>query len=271
MSQSESIGNSASGSINFRKMFSVPYSVLTVIVIVILWQVATDVFKLPKYLLPSPYMVLQNIIQNWQMLAANAGVTTVEVLVGFVISVLIGVPLAICISYSTVIDRSIYPLIVASQTIPKVAIAPLLLAWFGFGISPKIMIVVLVAFFPIVINAVVGLRSSPIQMLYLGQSMGATPWQMFWKFRLPEALPSIFAGMKMASVMCITGAVVAEFVGAQSGLGYLILIAGANFNLELQFSSIFLLSLLGMAFFAVIGVCEKAALPWHISVRSQGE
>jgi NitT/TauT family transport system permease protein len=151
--------------------------------------------------------------------------------------------------------------------VPKVAIAPLMLAWFGFGMTPKIAIVITIAFFPVVINAVVGLRSASPQMVFLAQSMGASIWQMFVRFYLPNALPHIFAGVKMAAVLAVIGAVVAEFVGSDKGLGYVILVASSNFNITRQFSAIFLLSLLGMIFFWVIELIERRIIPWHVSVR----
>jgi ABC-type nitrate/sulfonate/bicarbonate transport system permease component len=125
-----------------------------------------------------------------------------------------------------------------------------------------------VAFFPIVVSSVVGLRSATPQMLHLARSMGASPLQIFWRFRLPNALPSVFAGMKMASVLAVIGAVVAEFVGADSGLGYLIMVAGADFKIDRQFSAILVLSLIGMSLFWLAGWVERLLLPWHISVRA---
>jgi NitT/TauT family transport system permease protein len=161
-----------------------------------------------------------------------------------------------------VAERAIYPIIVASQTIPKVAIAPLLMAWFGYGLTPKIVIVVLLSFFPIVINSVVGLKASSAEMLYLAQSMGASGWQTFWKFRLPQALPYIFAGLKLATVLSVIGAVVAEFIGADQGLGYVITVAGSTFNITRQFAAIIVISAIGMVFFAVIETIERFVVPW---------
>ena len=256
-----------------RRMRSLapPHALLALIGIILLWQLATLVFRIPAYLLPSPWAVALNIQKHAGLLLSSALITGGEVVLGFALSVLIGVPLSILITYSRVLDRALYPLIVGSQTIPKVAIAPLLLAWFGFGLTPKIVIVVLVTFFPIVINSVVGLRSGPAQMIHLARSMGATNAQIFWRFRLPQALPSMFAGMKLATVLAVIGAIVAEFVGADSGLGYLIMIAGSNFDLGLQFAAIVVLSAMGMAFFWVLGIAERMALPWHVSMRSEGE
>jgi NitT/TauT family transport system permease protein len=245
-----------------------PYAALMLLGGVLAWQLATYVFSIPSYLLPSPLAIAIDVAHRWPILLENTWITLIEIMAGFIISVAVGIPLAIVVTYSQTLDRAIYPLIVGSQTIPKVAIAPLLLAWFGFGLAPKVMIVALVAFFPIVVNSVVGLRSATPQMLHLARSMGASPIQVFWRFRLPQAMPSIFAGMKLAIVFSVIGAVVAEFVGAGSGLGYLIMIAGADFKIDRQFSAILVLSVLGMLLFWLAGWVERRVLPWHISVRA---
>jgi len=244
-----------------------PLALLTLLGALLIWQAATMLLHIPAYLLPPPTAIAASLVSHWQIMAANAWVTTLEVVFGFAISVLLGVPLAVLITYSAALDRALYPLIVGSQTIPKVAIAPLLLAWLGFGLAPKMAIVVLIAFFPIVINAVVGLRAASPQMLYLAQSMGATSWQIFWRFRLPHALPNMFAGLKMATVLSVTGAVVGEFVGADSGLGYVIMVAGSNFQIDLQFAAIILLCVIGVVFFGLLGWAERRLLPWHVSIR----
>src|SRR3982074_2726789 len=136
------------------RRFTLPYALLTLLTLVILWQAATVIFALPAYLLPSPLVILAQIKRDWLMLLSHGWITVFEVVTGFLISVLIGVPIAIWVTYSRAFDNAVYPLIVGSQTIPKVALAPLLLAWFGFGMAPKIIIVVLVAFFPLVFNSV---------------------------------------------------------------------------------------------------------------------
>jgi NitT/TauT family transport system permease protein len=251
------------------RKITLPYALLTLAALLLLWQAATSLLALPAYLLPSPSAIFLQIKRDWWMLITHGSITVLEVVAGFIISVLIGVPIAIWVTYSKAFDHAVYPLIVGSQTIPKVALAPLLLAWFGFGMAPKIIIVVLVAFFPVVINSVVGLRSAPVEMLHLARSMGSSPGQLFWHFRLPQALPSIFAGMKLATVLAVIGAVVAEFVGADRGLGYLIMIAGANFDIARQFSAIVVLSVVGMILFWLAGWIERLCLPWHVSIRSR--
>lgn len=245
----------------------VPYAALSAVVFIAAWQLATTLLHTPTYFLPSPYAILKDIVAQRDILLQQTGVTTVEVILGYLLSIVIAMPLAILFTYSRAFERAIYPLIVGSQTVPKVAVAPLLLTWFGFGLRPKIVIVVLITFFPMVINAVVGLKSLHPNMLHLARSMGANMFQVFWRFRLPNALPSIFAGLKVATVLAVIGAVVAEFVGADGGLGYVIMMATADLNVARQFSAITLLSIIGILFFWLIGFIERLTLPWHITVR----
>ncbi|MDB5531110.1 MAG: transporter permease [Devosia sp.] len=250
-----------------RFLGSVSPAFWTLIILLVLWEIAVRITNVPVYILPSPSAIALEFVDYWPRLLINAGVTLSEVLIGFICAIFIGVPLAVLVTYSRAAERSVYPLIVASQTIPKVAIAPLLLAWFGYGLTPKIVIVVLLSFFPIVINTVVGLKSSSAEMLYLAQSMGAGGWQTFWKFRLPQALPYMFAGLKLATVLSVIGAVVAEFIGADKGLGYVIVVAGSSFDIARQFAAIIMISAIGMIFFAIIELIEKFVVPWkHAAV-----
>lgn len=248
--------------LSLRFLGNVSPAFWTLVLLIILWELAVRINQVPVYILPAPSRVAAEIIDYWPRLMINAGVTVSEILVGFGCAIAVGVPLAVLVTYSRVAERAIYPLIVASQTIPKVAIAPLLMAWFGYGLTPKIVIVVLLSFFPIVINSVVGLKASSAEMLYLAQSMGATPWQTFWKFRLPQALPYIFAGLKLATVLAVIGAVVAEFIGADRGLGYVIVVAGSSFDIARQFAAIIVISAIGMVFFAIIELLERLVVPW---------
>ena len=244
-----------------------PYAALTLLILLAVWQLATMCLSLPAYLLPSPAIIAADAAANWRLLLYEAGVTSYEILLGFGLSLIVGVPLAVVLAHSRAFERAIYPLIIGSQTIPKVALAPLFLAWFGFGIGPKIIIVVLMAFFPIVSNSVVGLKSLSPEMLNLARSMGATRFQIFRRFQLPNSLPGIFAGMKVAIVLAVIGAVVAEFVGADRGLGYLIMMATADLDVARQFAAIVMLSAIGMVLFAILQQIERRCLPWHISIR----
>ncbi len=251
-----------------RKAFGwVSPSAWSLVIILVLWELSVRIGNVPAYMLPAPSVIGQEFIDYGHRLLPNAGVTLFEVLLGFALSVLISIPLAVLIVYSKVIERTIYPLIVSSQTVPMVAVAPLLLTWFGYGMAPKIVIVILQTFFPIVVNTVMGLNSASREMIYLAKSMGASNWQIFWKFRLPQALPSIFAGLKLATAMSVIGAIVAEFVGANAGLGYVILVAGASFNISRQFAAIILIGVIGIVFFAVLEQIERLAMPWRRIAR----
>lgn len=245
-----------------RVLAAVPAAVWTLIGVIVVWEVAVLAFDIPPIILPAPSAIAMEFVTYGHRLLPNTFYTMWEIALGFVCAILIGVPLATAIVYSRRLERATYPLIVSSQTIPMVAIAPLLLTWFGYGIMPKIVIVVLQAFFPIVINSVMGLRSVSEEMVHLARSMGASPWQLFWKFRLPAALPSIFAGLKMASAASVVGAIVAEFVGASRGLGYVIVASGAAFNVTRQFAAIVCITLIGILFFLLLEYAERKALPW---------
>jgi len=161
----------------------------------------------------------------------------------------------------------LYPLLVASQTVPKVAIAALFIVWLGFGFLPKIIIAFLVAFFPIVISTVVGLKSTPVEMLHRGRIVGFSSWQMFRKISFPRGLPEIFAGLKVAMTLAVVGAIVGEFVGASEGLGYLLMFGTAQMQTPLVFAAIVFLILIGVISFALIQWCERLAIPWHVSIR----
>jgi NitT/TauT family transport system permease protein len=250
---------------------SISPAVWTVITLLVVWELWVRIAHTPVFILPAPTRIAAEFAEHWQRLLINAGYTISEVLIGFLFAVLIGVPLAVLVTYSRWAERSVYPLIAASQTIPKVAIAPLLLAWFGYGLTPKIVIVILISFFPIIINSVVGLKSCSAEMLYLAKSMGASGWQTFWKFRLPQALPYIFAGLKLATVLSVIGAIVAEFVGADRGLGYIIVVAGASFDIARQFAAIITISAIGMIFFASIEMLERIVVPWRTTAALASE
>ena len=250
------------------RRLSFPYSIIAFIVLLLVWQWATVRFAISPIILPPPTAVMADLVTHWRLLLDGTGTTAYEVILGFVFSVLVGVPLAILLTSSRAVERGLYPLVVAAQTIPKVAVAPILLAWFGFGLKPKIIIVILITFFPIVINSVAGLKSLNQQMRYLARSMGASRSQIFWRFQLPNALPSIFAGMKIATTLAIIGAIVAEFVGSDAGLGYQIMLANSDLDISRQFAAVIILTAIGIFFVAVVEYVERLVLPWHISVRA---
>lgn len=242
---------------------------VTVIGAVVLWEAAVDGLHLPEYLLPAPSGVLAALAAEWRYLAIHTGVTVYEILWGFVLSILVGIPLAMVIVYSPVLERAFYPLLVASQSVPKIAIAPLLIFWAGLGIFPKVLVAFLIAFFPIVIDTVVGLRSVEPEMLHLARSMGAPERRIFLKIRLPNAFPNIFAGLKVAVTLAVVGAIVGEFIQADRGLGYALLQANAMLNTRLSFATILILAAIGVLLFALVDVMERALIPWHASRRTE--
>jgi NitT/TauT family transport system permease protein len=242
--------------------------VFVIVVVFILWQLAVTLFKIPPYLLPTPSAVAVQLVEEWPRLWRETLVTTYATLGGFALSVLFGVPLGVAVVSSRLVESLVYPILVFSQSVPKVAIAPLFVVWFGFGILPKIVVALLLGFFPIVVATVIGLKSIEPDVLDLARSMKASPIDSFLKIRLPAALPSLFGGLKVSVTLCVVGAVVGEFVGSNSGIGYLLQIANGNFDLPLMFAALFLLSMLGVLLFTVIDVAERYAIPWHASQRS---
>jgi len=222
---------------------------LTVVGLIVLWAVVVAVFNVPSYLVPGPAAVWQSTVENSSEILKHTWVTLWESLAGFGLGVIIGIPLAILITSSKMLERIIYPLLVASQAIPKVALAPLLLVWMGYGLGPKIVVAFLLTFFPVVVNTASGLASVPGEMTMLVHSMGASRWTTFRKVRFPSAVPSMMAGFKVAVALAVVGAVVGEFVGSQSGLGYYLLVATGNFDTPLVFACVLALTIMGVVLF----------------------
>ena len=188
-------------------------------------------------------------------------------LLGYGLAVLIAVPLAIAITASQRFDKFVMPTLLFFQVVPKVAIAPLFLVWFGVGALPKVLVAFLISFFPIVIDAAVGLRSMSTEMNDLARSMGATRMQLFTQFRLPTSLPYLFSGLKVAATLAVAGAVVGEFVGADKGLGYLLLVTNSNLETALMFATIVALTIIGLFFFYAVELLEALLIPWHVTHR----
>jgi NitT/TauT family transport system permease protein len=241
--------------------------VALVVALVVLWEVGTRAFAVPLFLLPPPSAIARSMAANASLLIAAGWVTTVEIVLGFLLSIVVGVPLALAIFLWPPFARSVLPLLVSSQAMPKVAIAPLLLVWFGFGLLPKVLIAFLIAFFPVVINTAVGLASIEPEKIYLARSMGFGAAATFFKIRLPNALPAIFGGLKISITLAVVGAVVGEFVGGDAGLGYLLMVANGSMDTQLLFAGIVALTILGVALFVLVELAERLAVPRHIIAR----
>jgi NitT/TauT family transport system permease protein len=227
------------------------------------WEIACRALSVPDYILPSPTVIIDKIVSAWPLLLTNAIVTAKEIVLGFGLSVVLGIPLAVAVVYSRIFERVAFPFMVSLQTIPKVALAPILVMWLGYGLMPKIMVAFLISFFPIVISAVVGMRSTDKEMVYLVQSMGANELTTFVKIRLPKALPSIFGGLKVGMGQAVVGATVGEFIAAEQGLGYLQLISQVRLDTPLLFAAVVVLSLLGVLLFNIVAWVEQIMLPWN--------
>lgn len=226
------------------------------IAIIILWQVAVPLVGLSEFVLPTPWLIATRIVTDFSLLAANSAYTLFEVVAGFGLAVAVGIPLALAIYYWRPFERAMYPLLVALQTIPKIALAPLLVLYLGYGWGPKISLAFLISFFPIVISTVVGLQSLDKGLVNLVRSMGSNEWQTFFKVRLPAALPSVFGGFKVAISLAVIGAIIGEYVAAERGLGYLQLQANARFDTALNFATVVVISILGVLLYFILSFVE---------------
>jgi NitT/TauT family transport system permease protein len=240
-----------------------------VLVFLAAWQIGVMVYKVPPYLLPAPTEIAQTFVGEFPRLLHHGWVTTYEMLLGYAMAVAIAVPLAVAITSSKRFDDFVMPTMLFFQVVPKVAIAPLFLVWFGVGTTPKVLVAFLISFFPIVIDAAVGLRSMSPEMTDLARSMGASRLQIFAQFRLPTSLPYLFSGLKVAATLAIAGAVVGEFVGADKGLGYLLLVTNSNMETSLMFATIVALTIIGLAFFYTVEFVEALLIPWHVTHRTR--
>ncbi|HKS62061.1 MAG TPA: ABC transporter permease [Xanthobacteraceae bacterium] len=242
-----------------------------VLVFLAIWQIGVVAYKVPAYLLPPPTMIAQTFVDEFPRLLRHGWITTYEMLGGYALAVAVALPLAIAITSSKRFDEFVMPTMLFFQVVPKVAIAPLFLVWFGVGTTPKVLVAFLISFFPIVIDAAVGLRSMSPEMNDLARSMGASRMQVFAQFRLPTSLPYLFSGLKVAATLAIAGAVVGEFVGADKGLGYLLLTTNSNMETSLMFATIVALTIIGLAFFYLVEFVESLLIPWHVTHRTREE
>jgi NitT/TauT family transport system permease protein len=240
---------------------------ITLIVLVVIWEIACRAFQVPSYLVPAPSAIAEKLYEKRDLYLGHTWVTLYETLAGFALAVVIGVVAAALIVVIPSVRDVVMPLLLIAQIVPKVAIAPILLIWFGYGLLPKVIIAFLVAFFPIVVNVASGLAAVERELLDLGHSLEATRWQIFWKFRMPTALPELFSGMKIAITLAVIGAVIGEFVGGNRGLGYLILVANQDLDTPLAFAALLVLSVAGILLYGMIELAERLLIPWSASVH----
>jgi ABC-type nitrate/sulfonate/bicarbonate transport system permease component len=233
------------------------------------WELACRAFAVPDWVLPPPSAILAALLRDYRLLLLNLSVTMQEIGLGLIVSIVLAIVLAIGIVASRLIERSVYPLVVASQAIPIVALAPLLLIWFDYGLTPKVIVVVLICFFPIAVNMVDGLRGVDHELIDMVRSLGASKWQTLRFVRLPAALPAFFSGLHVAAAVSVIGALIGEWIGASAGLGYLMIRAAAQFHTDRVFAPVLVSALVSIALFASVTWLERQTLPWRTRPRTE--
>lgn len=237
--------------------------IATFIGIIALWALVVALLDIPNYLLPSPWAVFRQIVSDWPVLWENAQTTLAEVLLGFGVSIVIAIPLGLLVARSLAAKQIIYPPVMLVQLVPKVAVAPLFVVWLGLGFSSKLLLTILMTFFPLLVSSISGFSILDTRLLYLTRSMGASGWQTFRFLRFPAALPVIFSGLKTSATLAATAAIVAEFVGSNSGLGYVLLQATTTLDSTTVFAVLVLLTLLGVVLNYLVELIEFLLTPWQ--------
>lgn len=249
-----------------RRLMSIGWNLippLTFVGIVGVWSAAIRIFSIPAYLLPGPGAVFERLVADAPMLWLNAKVTLTEIVLGFGLTVVGAIPLGLLIALSPLARQTLYPPIMLLQLVPKIAVAPLFLVWLGFGIESKVLLTVLMTFFPLLLASISGFQILDERLLYLTRSMGANVWQTFWRLRAPAALPVIFSGIKASATIAATAAIVAEFVGANQGLGYVLLKGTSTLDIELTFAVLVVLTLIGIVINYAVEISEWLLTPWR--------
>jgi NitT/TauT family transport system permease protein len=240
---------------------------VTLVGLLVVWEIFVRSAGIKPYILPAPSVVLASLWQKLPTVLAAAGFTVQPMLIGFAIAVVVGILLALIVAFSPTLQDIIYPLIVFLQIVPKIAVAPLFIIWFGYGLMPKVLLVFLLSFFPIVVSAVTAFRSVDTDIMDLAKATGAGAWRIFLKVQVPHALPTLFTGIKVAAALSSTAAVVAEFVASDRGLGYLLLEYNGTLNTSMAFAVIIVLSAMGLVLYGVVELIERLLIPWHVSRR----
>jgi NitT/TauT family transport system permease protein len=246
------------------RILDVIVPIATVFVAIVIWQEVTQIFKIPLFILPSPLNILNALTSHSFNWVGDSWSTTYETVAGFILAAAVGIPLAIALVYSQWLSRVMYPVILFFQVVPKVALAPIIFVMIGFGFFPRVVIVFLIVFFPIVIDTMAGLRALDPIYVDLMRSLGFSNFHIFIKARLPNSLPFIFSGFKIAITLALIGAVVAEFVQANVGLGNILLSSMTTGQTPATFASVFLLSIIGAILYLVFSGLERVMSGWYI-------
>ncbi len=252
-----------------RSYTSILLPLLTFVGFLVIWEAAVRVGDVKAYLLPAPTAIVLRIVEDRSVIFDNLKVTLTEMLLGFISAAIVAFFAGTAVSFSTALRRTIYPLIVASQTVPIIAIAPLLIIWFGYNIWPRVIVTALVSFFPLTVNVVAGFTSIEPELVVFFRSLNAGRLALFFKLAVPSALPFIFSGLRITAVLAVIGATVSEWIGADKGLGHLIAHDTAELDTVRVFACIAVLSALGMMLFATVVVVEWIVLPWRHAPRKR--
>ena len=232
------------------------------VAVIVAWEAIIRFFKVPTFVLPAPTAIADSLFANWQQLARAAQSTSIEVLFGFVLSAIVGILVALIIVRFERFGRALYPLIVLFQNVPKIALAPIFILWFGYDLSPKVLLIVVIAFFPVTIDMLAGLQSVEPSFVALMRSVGASQGKILLRVRIPHSLPHLMAGLKVAITFSVIGAIVGEFAGANQGLGYVIQFASTQLDTPLIFAALIVVSVLGLVFYYVVEWAERWLVPW---------
>ncbi len=235
-------------------------SVLPILAVFGVWELAAVGLQIPDYILPPPHRIALKLVASAELLGRHAVVSLVEIAVGFVAAAAAGFLLAVAIAYSRWTERVVEPFLVVSQVIPKVALAPLFIIWFGHGLMPKVIVAATIAFFPVLVNTILGLKAVDREIVELMDSIAATKRQVFWKVRLPHSLPYIFPALKVAALLSVVGAMVGEFVGSDKGLGYLMILGDVNLETDLLFAALTIVTVMGLVLYGCVSLAHRAVL-----------
>lgn len=239
--------------------------VVTIIGTLVLWELIIKVLSVPEIIIAAPSSIVHSLVHNAPLLINSSGVTLAIIAYGFALSVVLGVALALVLIRFPGVSRAVYPLVVLFQTVPKVALAPIFVIWFGYDLAPKILLIIVISFFPISLNTIAGLQRVDPNLLLLMRSVGCSKTETLLRVMVPSALPNLFAGLKIGVTFSVIGAIVAEFSGANRGLGYLIQFASSQLDTPLVFASLVVVSAMGVALFYIVALLEKLIIPWASS------
>ncbi len=244
------------------KVKNMIYPAAAMTLFILLWEIIVKITNTPEYRLPAPTAIVSELVKSWEVLLGHTAVTAYETLLGFVIGVAAACLIAVAVDSIKIFEKTFMPFAVLSQTIPLVALAPLLAIWFGFGITPKIILIVLVVFFPVAISLIQGFKSTNRDLMEMMVGMNASKRQIFTKLKLPSAAPYFFSGLKISAAYAVMGAVISEWTGASKGLGIYMTRAMSSFKTAALFADILIIAALSITLFKLIEFLENKIITW---------